>query len=102
MPKVSSAVLIVDRNQQWGADLRDRLAREQVKAYFASSIGAALAFARSRPVVAAVVEDDGAHQTDALCLELQKLGVEAIYKIAPSNSPNITAAIMRPKHKIFQ
>jgi hypothetical protein len=102
MRKVSSAVLIVDHTQQWGADLRDRLAREHVKAYFVSSTGSALAFARSKPVAAAVVENDGGPRTDALCWELQKLGVEAIYRIAPSTSPDITAAIMRPKPKIFQ
>jgi hypothetical protein len=51
---------------------------------------------------AAVDGDDGCHQTDALRLELQKLGVEAIFKITPSNLLNITAAITRPKHKIFQ
>jgi ActR/RegA family two-component response regulator len=102
MAKHSDSVLIVDRTDRWGGELRDQLAQEHVRVYVVSSYGSAIAVARSKPVAVAVVENDGAAQTDALCRDLQNLGVEAILNVSPSTSPNITAAIMRPKRRMLQ
>jgi hypothetical protein len=102
MARISPRVLIVDFNGRWGASLQRQLVRQSIRASLVSTSASALAFARSNPVLAALVGEDETPQTLDLSRDLGKLGVETIFLLTPSNSASITAAIMRPGHGVLQ
>jgi hypothetical protein len=99
MSKVSPQVLIVDRTGHWGVRLRDQLTCQGVRAYVADTSTCALAIARRKPGLAAILETAN---DDELCWNLRELGVEPIYLFAPVNSANITSAIMEPGHRMLK
>ena len=101
MSKPLLEVLIVDRTGQWGTGLRNQLEHQRLTACVLTTPKAAIAFARSRRVLAALVEKDEASENVELCRELRKLGVETVLILSPAKSAKITAAIVRPGHRIL-
>ncbi len=79
MSKRLPSVLIVDRYHKWGDRVRDQLSRQGCYVHVVCTSHAALAFARSKPIEAAVLEQDVDPLTGLLCVELQRLGVQAFH-----------------------
>jgi hypothetical protein len=101
MSKPPMEVLIVDPTGQWGPGLRNQLERQRLTACVLVTRRSAIAFARNRSVRAAIVENDEASKNVELSKELRRLGVETVLILSPAKSTNITAAIMRPGHRVL-
>jgi hypothetical protein len=59
---------------------------DKVRIHVVSSRPAAITFARTKTLAAAVVDPDGEPQTGRLCRDLQRLGVRKIYSYLPSDA----------------
>lgn len=79
-PPVS--VLIIDRSQTWGSDLRERLALLGTHIHVVSSRAAALTFADAKKIDVAVLEFATDSWTRDLCAALKSRGVPYVY-LAP-------------------
>jgi PleD family two-component response regulator len=79
MPNTKPSILIIDRSQTWGADLRDRLVPSNIRVHVVASSEAALALARAEKISAAIVEFDLDAWTSRLCTNLHELGIRTVY-----------------------
>ena len=81
-----ASVLIVDRSEDWAADLRSRLAPLGVKVHVVNSETSALMLARSKKIDVAVLEFSVDPWTTNLCRELHELNVSTIYTATPADA----------------
>jgi DNA-binding response OmpR family regulator len=80
------SILIIDQDSSRGAELRDRLLRDRVQVDLVSSLQAALAIGRYKPVAIAIVGYADDPQTHTVCDEMRKLGIQTIYRHDPSDA----------------
>ena len=68
------SILIVDHDCRRSAELRDRLVKDHVQVDVVSSLQAALAFCRCKPVAVAIVYYADDPQTQIVCDEMRAAG----------------------------
>jgi DNA-binding response OmpR family regulator len=79
-------ILIIDRDSNWGTELRDRLVKDKIEAYVVNSLPAAIALCRSKPIGIAIISyADDAH-TRSVCEEMRKLDIQTIYRQDPCDA----------------
>ena len=98
-PYPSVSVLIIDRSQTWGSDLRTRLATLDVHIQVVSTQTAALKFARNKRIDVAVLEFDTDSWTKDVCAGLKSCGSPFVY-MAPHPMGATGAARLQPGHVI--
>jgi len=79
----SVSVLIIDRSQSWGSDLRERLSQLGVQRHVVSTKAAALTFADAKKIDVAVLEYAADSWTKELCSALKSRGVPCVYTASP-------------------
>jgi DNA-binding response OmpR family regulator len=80
------SILIVDHDYRRGEELRDRLVKDRVQVDVVSSLQAALAFSRCKPVAVAIVCYADDPQTRIMCEEMRRLGIPTMFRHDPSDA----------------
>ena len=89
------SVLIVDRSQDWGPELRSRLAPLGIHVHVVCSREAALRFASAKKIDVAVLEYAMDKWTEDLCSALSGQQVPYVYTARQTTSRDGSAAVSR-------
>ena len=86
-PIQSTTVLIVDRSDDWGPSLRERLMKAGMLVHVVNTREMALRFASVKTIDVAVIAYAMDGWTDDLCADLRRMGVPYVFTADVSTSP---------------
>lgn len=89
-PTKATTVLIVDRSQDWGPSLRERLMEAGILVHVVNTREMALRFASVKIIDVAVIAYAMDAWTDDLCADLKRMGVPYVFTAdvtAPAPAP---------------